>query len=224
MQRRWLSVLHENVSRVGFHLFDWAANAPIESLALRLGHPVASVPGRPVVDVLAPRSREESRPGTLSFMHGGDAFPFHTETAHWREPVDLVILKCVNPGAGNRPTLLIDGLDLQLEDDAMRRLTRSLMVVKNGFKSFLAPLVARENTQLSFRYDPGCMKPASNGDKAVLNILEQSLIDATQTDITWKEGRCLIFDNHRMLHSRAVTPIADHDRRLERMYVVKMRS
>ena len=224
MARVSLPLLHHDVSRVGFHLFDWGESAPLESLALRLGRPVASVPGRPAVDVLVPKTREDSQPGTLSFMHGTDVFPFHTETAHWRDPVDWVILKCVNPGAGNRPTLLIDGWDLGLEDDESRRLTQSLMVVKNGSKSFLAPLVTRESERPSFRYDPACMKPASNGDKAVLNILEQGLMDATQTDIMWKAGQCLIFDNRRMLHSRAGSSIADPDRRLERIYVVKMRS
>ena len=219
-----LSLLHRDVSRAGFHLFDWGENAPLESLALRLGRPVASVPGRPPVDVLVPKTREDSQPGTLSFMHGTDAFPFHTETAHWRAPVDWVILKCVNPGAGSRPTLLIDGLNLGLEDAEIRRLTQSLMVVKNGSKSFLAPLVTRESERLSFRYDLACMKPASNGDKTALHLLGQGLMHATKTDITWKAGQCLIFDNRRMLHSRAGSSIADPDRRLERIYVVKMRS
>ena len=219
-----LSLLHHNLSRFGFHLFDSPESEPLQSLAFRLGRPVASVLGRAPVDVLVPKTRQDSQPGTLSFMHGAAAFPFHTETAHWRDPVDLVILKCVNPGAGNRPTLLIDGSDLSLEDVEIRRLTQSLMVVKSGSRSFLAPLVMRRNERLEFRYDSACMKPATNGDKAVLNILEQCLLDASRIDITWKRGQCLVFDNRRLLHSRAASSIADYDRRLERIYVVKMRS
>ena len=96
------------------------------------------------------------------------------------------------------------------------------MVVKNGSKSFLGPLVTREGERLSFRHDPACMKPASNGDKAALDILEQRLMDATQTSIIWQAGQCLVFDNRRILHSRAGSSIADSDRRLERIYVVKI--
>lgn len=219
-----LPQLHHNLSRVGFHLFDWSDNAPLESLALKLGGVVASVPGRGVVDVLVPKTREESQIGTLSYMHGADTFPFHTETAHWRDPIDLVILKCVNPGAGNRPTLLIDGWGLGLEDEEGRRLTQSLMIVKNGSKSFLAPLANRKSGKLSFRYDSACMRPASSGDKTKLKFFEQGLMDATEIEIKWKKGLCLIFDNRRILHSRAGSPITDPDRRLERIYVVKMRS
>ena len=219
-----LSLLHRDVSGVGFHSFDSRSSESLESIALDIGRPIPSRPGRPAVDVLVPKPRQDSQPGTLSFLHGAEAFPFHTETAYWRDPVELVILRCVNPGAGNRPTILIDGWDLGLEDADISQLTRSLMVVKSGSRSFLAPLLTHKNERLEFRYDPACMTPATNRDKAVLILLEQGLRDATQTAIAWKAGQCMIFDNRRMLHSRARSSIADYDRHLERTYIVKMRS
>ena len=223
MSRISLSQLRLHVERDGFHMFHWPEDASLESLAIGLGHPVASVPGRSTVDILVPKTREDSMPGTLSSMHGADAFPFHTETAHWRHAVDWVILRCVNPGAGNRPTLLIDGWDLGLEKNDIKQLTQSLMVVKNGFRSFIAPLLTRESEKLSFRHDPACMKPASKRDKAVLRIFEAALANAIQIDITWTVGQCLILDNRRLLHSRAVSSTVDFDRRLERIYVNKER-
>ena len=63
MERISLSLLRHDVSHSGFHLFDWHQNAPLESLARRVGRPVASVPGRPTVDVLVPKTREDSEPG-----------------------------------------------------------------------------------------------------------------------------------------------------------------
>ena len=95
------SRLRIDVERVGFHFFDRYEDVPLASLAAQLGHPVASAPGRPLTDLLVPQTCDDSQPGTLSSIHGVEAFPFHTETAHWRIPVDLVILKCINPGAGN---------------------------------------------------------------------------------------------------------------------------
>lgn len=215
-----LSRLHHDLNRTGFCLYDEPKDLPLESLAFRLGQPVPSFPNRPNVDVLIPKAREDSMPGTLSSMHGVNAFPFHTETSHWRHPVDLVILKCVNPGAGNRRTLMIDGYSLNIDDKEVDQLTHSLMVVRNGSKSFLASLASRECNRLLFRYDPSCMKPASHSDYSALKLLEHSLVTATTTEITWKAGQCLILDNRRIFHSRASSSINDSDRRLERIYVV----
>ena len=212
-----LSVLE----RDGYHLFHCDEDASLEELALRLGRPTASVPGRPPVDVLVPRTQEDSQPGTLSYLNGAGAFPFHTETAHWRTPVDLVILKCVEPGAGNRSTLLADGWNLGLDSNKVTQLTRTLMVVRNGRKSFLASLATQEDNRLSFRYDPGCMRPTSTDDAIMLDTLQASLLYAEQIRIVWKRGQCVIFDNRRMLHSRDESPIPDHDRRLERIYVYR---
>ena len=216
-----LSSWTQDVSILGFYLFRCELDEPLSSIARRIGRPVPSAPGRPDVDMLTPKRSDDSQPGTLSFLHGFNAFPFHTETAHWRDPVDWVILRCTNPGSGNRPTLLIDGWNLGLTEDNITLLTQSLMVVKNGAKSFLAPLVTRECERLTFRHDPGCIKPATKGDKASLDLLERSLMNSTQKHICWNSGLCLIFDNRRMLHSRAESDTADPDRQLERIYVVK---
>ena len=216
-----LPQLHDDIERDGFHVFDWDGDGSIESLALSLGRPVPSAPNRRHIDVLVPKSREDSPPGTLSFTHGVEPFPFHTETAHWRQPVDWVILKCVNPGAGNRPTLLLDGWELAFEERDLTHLRQSLMVVKSGSKSFLAPLVTRDLGRLSFRHDPGCMKPASKYDRVAVDIFVGALINAARVSIEWKPGRCVVFDNRRMLHSRPKSSTADPDRQLERIYIVR---
>ena len=212
-----LSVLE----RDGYCLFHCGVDASLEKMAHGLGRPIASVPGRHPVDVLVPKTQELSRPGTLSYRHGDGAFPFHTETAHWRTPVDLVVLKCVEPGAGNRSTILADGWDLGLYSKKVAQLTRTLMVVRNGRKSFFAPLATLEDDRLSFRYDPGCMRPTSTEDAAMWDALQTSLLSAEQIRIGWEKGQCLVFDNRRMLHSRDESPNPDHDRRLERIYVCK---
>ena len=218
-----LSQLVHDLDKFGFHIFDWFVDAPIESLANTLGHPVASTPGRPIVDLLVPKPDLESLPGTLSSIHGTGAFPFHSETAHWRRPVDLVVLKCVNPGAGDRPTLLIDGLTIGWGDCEITLFERSLMLVKNGSKSFYAPLAKREKGRVVFRYDRACMKPSSNADKLPLDIFERAIAGATRIVVAWKAGRCVVFDNRRLLHSRAESPILDSDRQIERLYIVEER-
>ena len=202
-------------------MFDGCRDDQIALLATRLGYPVASALGRPVTDLLMPQIREDSRPGTLSSIHGNDAFPFHTETAHWRSPIDWVILKCIDPGAGDRGTLLVDGWGLGLNNSEVKELTQGLMIVKNGPRNFLAPPIEHTREGLRFRYDTACMFPAFDRAKSALNSFERRLEVANCLEVHWKTGRHLIFDNHRMLHARTSASTSDKDRRLERVYIVK---
>ena len=167
------SLLQRALEADGYHIFEPLWEEPLESLARRIGPTIASRPGRSAVDVRVPRHPEASRPGTLSFVHGTDAFPFHTETAHWPKPVELVLLRCVSPGAGSRATLLIDGWTLGFGDADIARLTQSLMVVKNGARSFLSSLAAIREQGIGFRYDPSCMKPATDSGQAVWGHLSR---------------------------------------------------
>ena len=216
-----LSRLNIDVQEVGFHLFNELEDLPVTSLAAQLGHSVPSVAGRAHTDVLTPQARDDARTGTLSAIHGEEAFPFHTDTAHWKNPVDWVILKCVNPGAGKRGTLLIDGWGLGLENDDVKALALSLMVVKSGSRSFLAPPIEKERRGLLFRYDPACMNPAFTSGRRVLDTLRRRLDEANQQEVRWEAGQCLIFDNRRMLHARASSSVVDADRQLERIYIVR---
>ena len=210
-----------SLRRDGYFLFHYGVGASLEELAGSLGMPIASALGRTLVDVLTPRTREESPPGTLSNLVGAGAFPFHTETAHWRTPVDTVILRCVDPGAGNRPTLLADGRTLCETSIERMQIARTLMFVRNGHKSFLTHLAELEDGQVSFRYDPGCMRPTSAEDRISVEAFETGLSDIAPIEVAWKTGQCLVFDNRRMLHSRSASRIPDPDRRLERIYLCK---
>ncbi|MYF23220.1 MAG: hypothetical protein F4209_10855 [Chloroflexi bacterium] len=218
-----LSLHCADLQAVGFHIFDPPKEEPLESIANRFGQPSALGTGRPAVDVLVPTRRGASRPGTLSFIHGTDAFPLHTETAHWRNPVELVLLRCVSPGAGRRPTLLVDGWDLGLGDTAVAQLAQSLMIVKSGARSFLSSLADLGHQRTDLRYDSACMKPATDADRRILEGFEDVLAAARPHTVSWEPGQCLIFDNRRMLHSRAGSPVADRDRRLERIYISEKR-
>lgn len=215
------SNLCKDIKQSGFHLLDMPQGASVESLGMLLGQPVPSVPGRPIVDTLVPKTPRLSRPGSLSARFGMGSFPFHTETAHWRFPIDWAILHCVDPGSGHRPTLLVDGWELDLTDHELDHLSKSLMIVKNGSRSFLAPPVEKGIHGPLFRCDFSCMCPAFRSAAWVIDVLREKLREATPRIVHWKTGLCLILDNRRMLHSRGASLTFDPDRRIERVYVVK---
>src|SRR5262245_17548310 len=61
----------------------------------------------PVRDI-RPQPPNSAKANTLSSRYGTDAFPFHTDTAHWDQPARYLALFCVDPGEGQRETLLQD--------------------------------------------------------------------------------------------------------------------
>jgi L-asparagine oxygenase len=58
----------------------------------------------PVRDI-RPQPVQLAKENTLSSRYGTEAFPFHTDTAHWDRPARYLALYCVDPGEGKRPTL-----------------------------------------------------------------------------------------------------------------------
>jgi hypothetical protein len=56
----------------------------------------------PVRDI-SPQLPSSAKANTLSSRYGTDAFPFHTDTAHWDHPAKYLALFCVNPGEGAQP-------------------------------------------------------------------------------------------------------------------------
>src|SRR5258708_33000235 len=83
----------------------------------------------PVRDI-RPQPVHSAKQNTLSSRYGTDAFPFHTDTAHWDQPARYLVLYCVNPGEGNRATLLQDSRVWQHDDAQKDRACRALW--KNG--------------------------------------------------------------------------------------------
>ena len=59
----------------------------------------------PIRDI-RPESKDSAKTNTLSSRYGTDAFPFHTDTAHWERPARYLALYCIDAGEGHRATLL----------------------------------------------------------------------------------------------------------------------
>lgn len=79
----------------------------------------------PVRDI-RPQPISLAKTNTLSSRYGTEAFPFHTDTAHWDQPARFLALYCVNPGAGKRPTLLQDSYGWRFDEHAEDLACRAL--------------------------------------------------------------------------------------------------
>jgi hypothetical protein len=88
-------------------------------LAARLGTPVALRSDGSLCDMLMPTVAHAAKPRSLSKIHSVGEFPLHIDTAHWLTPCRYIMLACVSPGSGSRPTLVLDTRQLPLNEHQM---------------------------------------------------------------------------------------------------------
>jgi len=129
-------------------------------------------------------------------------------------------MRCVHPGSGDRPTLLLDATQLELTSSEWRSLERAVWWVNSGGRSFPASIVQSHDDRKSVRYDTGCMKPAAAVFMESRQVLEEAIEMASPVAVVWEPDDLLIFDNRRVLHARAVGSDADRGvRHLQRVLV-----
>ena len=175
-------------------------------------------PRGPLLHALTPTTSSDAPPRSLSAKHGLGAFPLHTDAAHHRIPPRWMLLRCAQPGAEPRPTVLVDSRALGWQDRERREFERIVWRIRNGRGSFLASAVLRDGVGL--RYDADCMAAAAPSFGAAAVHFGEKLKDAARTSIRWEPGLALLVDNWRVLHGRAVGTGDDAGiRRLDRVLV-----
>jgi len=187
-----------------------------------LGKPISSRINGDLVDELRPLGIKEAQKNSLSSLYGTDTFPLHTDTAYKKIPVRYIILYAKNPGRGKRPTLLIDGhkiIDSEIDKDL---LLTTILKIKNGKYSFLSKILELDEKEdvYRIRFDQGCMIPATNESKLILNKYISILNQQKIIEINWELGDLLVFDNWRMLHGRGKSVVEDKDRLLYRLNIL----
>ena len=171
----------------------------------------------PIRDI-QPQGAGIAKPNTLSSRYGVGSFPFHTDAAHWERPARYLLLYCVSPGEGIRPTLLQDSNTWQLNCDEMDLACRALWAVGNRHAR-LSHVAVRSGDQLSIRYDMDCMRPMTAEARELQALLASRIQATAQKRIDWQAASLLAIDNHRMLHARGEAQRPDASRILKRILV-----
>lgn len=171
----------------------------------------------PVRDI-RPQAPNSAKANTLSSRYGTDAFPFHTDTAHWDQPARYLVLFCVDPGEGKRDTLLQDSRAWQLEDDEIDLACRALW--KTGHvRPRLCMLAQRTADGPAMRYDRDCMRPMTREARELEALIQRRINISEATRISWEPGCLLIIDNWRMVHARGESKRPDANRVLKRILI-----
>jgi L-asparagine oxygenase len=171
----------------------------------------------PIRDI-RPQSIRSAKKNTLSSRYGTDAFPFHTDTAHWEEPAYYLALYCVDPGQGKRPTLLQDSRAWRL-DDAEKDLACRALWKTGHVGPRLCMLAERKQGRLAIRYDKDCMRPMTAEARELEALIELRISRSAQRQIDWEPECLLVLDNQRMVHARGKSNLLDSNRVLKRILI-----
>lgn len=175
------------------------------------------------VHELTPLSVEQSTPNSYSGIYGHNAFPFHTDLAHWRDPPRYLMLRCVR-GFREVPTLLLDGFELidEIGRTSLRRaLVRPRRPIAGQFQ-LLRILDERDERPL-LRWDEVFIRPASDIGESSMAKVRAGIQKHAPIAVTLVEaGDTLLVDNWRMLHARSVIPEGCESRVIERAYLGRL--
>jgi alpha-ketoglutarate-dependent taurine dioxygenase len=206
--------------RDGYWVGRTASEDELTGLAVSLGEPIAARLGGPVLQELVPIETSAAPRKSLSAVHGVEPFPFHTDGAHYRRPPRWIVMRCVDPGPGGRPTLLVDGARLPLGARQWRDIERAVWWVRSGARSFPASIMTRSHQGTLLRYDRGCMEPSVPEFARVGGVLESAIEASEHIRLTWKPNDVVVVDNWRILHARGAASRLDRGaRRLQRILV-----
>lgn len=181
---------------------------------------VVQVLGLGEVQTLVPRTTEEATPNVYSGNYGMQAFPLHTDLAHWHIPPRYLALRCV-VGTNAVSTVLLSGA-LVVADVGERVLRRALVMPRRplGFQRSLLRLYEERLGAWCLRWDDLFLVPASSAGARACAAVRSTLAASAREEVVLREpGDTLVLDNWRMLHGRSRVAPEFKKRRIERAYL-----
>lgn len=207
-----------DLERRGFSFSQSVRQADLLDIVQRLGDVRVDPRSPEPVRDIRPQPVGSAKKNTLSSRYGTNAFPFHTDTAHWDRPARYLVLYCVDPGEGRRPTLLQDSRVWHPNFDETDLACRALW--KTGHvKPRLCMLAELANDGLAIRYDRDCMRPMTAEARELQALVENWIHRSETTQIFWEAECLLVIDNHRMVHARGKSERPDTNRVLKRILI-----
>jgi alpha-ketoglutarate-dependent taurine dioxygenase len=177
------------------------------------------------VQILTPRTREQSTKHRYSGTFGLSDFPLHTDLAHWAIPPRYLALRCLVGSASVVSRLLPFSSVIQQVGDSTVRLAlvapRSLS--KRGARCLLRIPIELGNA-VGFRWDPLFLLPYNEEARIIARefgnlswqysqVFEVALIE---------RGDLLVLDNWRVLHGRSRISDDSLGRTIERVYLSEL--
>lgn len=165
-------------------------------------------------DTLTIKSKNTANPKSLSALYGDKDFPFHTDGAYLAEPPKYVILRSPKE-IKNCPTIICKP---NFTSTDIKDLMKNVWLVNGGRGKFYTSMIEDNNNDYRMRYDLACMRPALEDFKSSADIMASIITVSDKEEINWNVNQCIIFNNWKLLHSRA-DATSSSDRILERIWI-----
>lgn len=218
--------INSELSKKGFVFIPkWEPDVEIEYLAKKIGEivDVSDYFGHEVIpntQKIRPKKQSTSLNNQYSGKFGLNAFPFHTDLAHWSKPPNFLMLRCVRGFEQVSTKLLpLDYIIEQLDKAGLRRAVAKPRSNGSNPTSCLLPLQFAMNNQKCIRWDSLFLEPVNENAKRIQEIMSKNETWDMAIDIQLVEsGDTLILNNHSNFHARSNVPEHCIDRVLERVY------
>lgn len=172
------------------------------------------------VQSLTPRNKGEVRENQYSGNYGLDAFPLHSDLAHWAYPPRYILLRCI-VGSNDVFTRLLPWAPIvrQIGPAVLRKAVFRLRRHRNGYSGLVRAMSRHGETDV-LRWDPLFLEPLNQHALAVGSAILDPTWDSVATKVLLrKPGDTVLIDNWRMLHGRSPVPVECKARRIERVYL-----
>lgn len=172
------------------------------------------------VQVLTPQSPNGLEKNRYSGLYGTEAFPLHTDMAHWHIPPRYFLLRCIEP-AEDVHTQITHCRDV-IGPEADLTLRRALFRPRRRQDGRLNCLRLREEE--CYRWDPMFIQPVNAlAEDLKLRIMTRvSSVGRHMVSLS-TPGDCILIDNWKVLHGRSAVPPTAMHRKLERAYLGSLR-
>lgn len=193
--------------------------------ASKLGR-VQHIEGINKKQILIPRSQSEKNLNTYSGNFGLNAFPLHTDLAHWYTPPRYLLLRSLI-GTKSVATGVFDATDLIVNfgrNDLRRALVQPRRLIQ-GRRNLLRLLDTAPNGYDIFRWDLLFLTPVTEFSRYLISQIKEYLTEINEKKISLvAPGDTMIIDNWRIFHSRDAIKKDALNRRVERVYLSEIYS
>ncbi len=190
-------------------------------IAHAVGEPVRSL-GESDLNVLKPTATEDARPNTTSGIHGLNAFPPHTDMAHWPVPPRFLAMR-TRKAMDGIPTQLLDREAIKLDAHTNALLRRSVWRITRVRRPYLCSVYFDCHGQSGIRWDTCTMIPqgqiATDVQPSLLELIDGAFRNERAEHEWTSAEEVLVIDNWRVLHARPEIPEGAIGRELERVLI-----
>lgn len=171
-------------------------------LAKELGTPIPSRKHSDLIDLLQPKQKEQAHKASLSNIYGETEFPYHTDGAYFTIPPKYICLRYLKGISKPTSTKILPILNY-LKPLEKECLFREFYFVRGRHFSFYTSILEKRIDKGDFfiRFDPGCMR-SRNHSTYFEDLITEKIAFKNLVEIEWYEGKTIIINNWKTLHSR----------------------